>query len=113
MWAEINGIDSQDGDLAVNEVPSILVTDAKALFDAAQSETSALGLKERRSGIELLCLKENLARNMTKLRWVNSGAMLPDGMTKSRMRYMLGDFLRHPQWKIVDDEKFHSHTRKE
>ena len=30
MWAEINGIDSQDPDLAVNEVPSVLVTDAKA-----------------------------------------------------------------------------------
>jgi hypothetical protein len=60
---------------ATKEKPQwvVVLRDPKALVDAPQSETSALGSKERRSGIELLCHKENLARNVTKLRWVNSG----------------------------------------
>ena len=112
MWAEINGAIGADPDGNVNQVPSYLVTDAKALYDAAKSETSALGLKERRSGIELQGLKENLEKHKTKLRWVNSGAMLADPMTKAKMRYMLEEFLRKPQWKLVDDQKFESFRKR-
>ena len=112
MWAEINGIDTGNVNDAINNVPSYLVTDAKALFDAVKSETSALGLKERRSGIELEGLKENLVNNQTVLRWVNCGAMLADPMTKGKMRYLLEEFLRHPQWKLVDDPKFESFRKR-
>jgi hypothetical protein len=112
MWAEVNGQGDVDAESAINLVPSFLITDAKALFDAIQSETSALGLKERRSGIELLGLKENLVRNQTCLRWVNSGAMLADPMTKGKMRYLLEEFLRNPRWKIVDDPKFESFRKR-
>ena len=93
-------------------VPSFLVTDAKALYDANKSETSALGLKEKRSGIELLFLKENLIQGCTTLRWVNSGAMLADAMTKGRMRYMLEEFLKNPSWKLVEDEMFQSFKKR-
>jgi len=115
MWAEINGV-SADSTLEANEavrtVPSFLVTDAKALYDASKSETSALGLKEKRSGIELLFLKQNLAESGTTFRWVNSGAMLADGMTKGQMRHMIEEFLRNPCWKLVDDEKFQSFKKR-
>ena len=115
MWAEINGraADSpEEANAGVESVPSFLVTDAKALYDASKSETSALGLKEKRSGIELLFLKQNLQRSKTTLRWVNSGAMLADGMTKGKMRYMIEEFLRNPSWKLVDDEKFQSFKKR-
>ena len=112
MWSEMNHTSEDNADEQVNLVPAFLVTDAKALFDAVQSETSALGLKERRSGIELLGLKDNLKRNSTVLRWVNSGAMLADPMTKGKMRYLLEEFLRVPQWKLVDDEKFESFKKR-
>jgi hypothetical protein len=112
MWSEINQTSELSSDEQVNLVPAYLVTDAKALYDAVQSETSALGLKERRSGIELLGLKDNLKRNATTLRWVNSGAMLADPMTKGKMRYLLEEFLRVPQWKLVDDEKFESFKKR-
>ena len=112
MWSEINQTSELGSDEQVNLVPAYLVTDAKALYDAVQSETSALGLKERRSGIELLGLKDNLKRNATTLRWVNSGAMLADPMTKGKMRYLLEEFLRVPQWKLVDDEKFESFKKR-
>ena len=112
MWAEMNSISDITTDDKINLVGSFLVTDAKALYDAVKSETSALGLKERRSGIELQGLKENLLRNMTRLRWVNSGAMLADPMTKGKMRYLLEEFLRNPQWKLVDDPKFESFRKR-
>ena len=115
MWAEINGV-SADSTLEANEavrtVPSFLVTDAKALYDASKSETSALGLKEKRSGIELLFLKQNLAESGTTLRWVNSGATLADGMARGKMRHMIEEFLRNPCWKLVDDEKFQSFKKR-
>ena len=104
--------DSDTPDEAVAQVPGILVCDAEALYDACKSETSALGLKERRSGIELLGLKENLQRSKTLLRWVNSGAMLADPMTKGRMGFMMEEFLANPSWKIVDDPKFESYKKR-
>ena len=88
------------------------MTDAKALFDAVKSETSALGLKERRSGIELLALKENFKTNETNLKWVNSGAMLADAMTKSKARHIMEMFLREPSWKLAQDEKFESYKKR-
>jgi hypothetical protein len=112
IWAEMNGVTGTPDECVV-AVPAILVTDAKALYDAYKSETSALGLKERRSGIELACLKQNMHRNMTSLRWVNSGAMLADAMTKGRMRYLMEEFLRNPSWKLVEDERFESFKKRQ
>jgi len=112
MWGEINTTDGGLVDEIVNKVPCILVTDAKALYDASLSETSALGLKERRSGIELLALKENLQRNQITLKWVNSGAMLADPMTKGKMRHIMERFLKDPQWKIVEDPSFESFKKR-
>ena len=112
MWGEINTTNGGQVDDIVNKVPCILVTDAKALYDASLSETSALGLKERRSGIELLALKENLQRNQITLKWVNSGAMLADPMTKGKMRHMMERFLKDPQWKIVEDPAFESFKKR-
>jgi hypothetical protein len=112
MWSEINGFHSLDNDEIVNQTPCVLVTDAKALYDASMSETSALGLKERRSGIELKALKENLQRNRSTLRWVNSGAMLADPMTKGKMRHMMEKFLKDPQWKIIEDPQFESFKKR-
>ena len=68
----------------------------------------------RRRGQELSCLplKQNLAESGTTLRWVNSGAMLADGMTKGKMRYMIEECLRDPCWKLVDDEKFQSFKKR-
>jgi len=59
MWSELNGATGTVDEM-VNETPFVLIPDAKALYDANQSETSSLGLKERRSGIEFLAIKENL-----------------------------------------------------
>jgi hypothetical protein len=112
MWGELNGATGSHDEIA-NKSPAYLVVDAKALYDAClNSETSALGLREKRTGIELLGLRENLERNGTKLRWVNSGAMLADAMTKGRMRHLMENFLRNPKWKLVEDPEFESFKKR-
>ena len=111
IWGELNGCEGTSDEI-VNAVSAILVTDAKALYDAVKSETSALGMKEKRSGIELLSLKENLKVNKTTLRWVNSGAMLADPMTKGKARHIMEEFLRNPVWKLVEDQKFTSFKKR-
>jgi len=63
MWGELNGATGSHDEIA-NKSPAYLVVDAKALYDAClNSETSALGLREKRTGIELLGWQENLERN--------------------------------------------------
>ena len=38
MWSEINGANGDNVDELVNQTPCVLVTDAKALYDAAQGD---------------------------------------------------------------------------
>ena len=56
--------------------PGIIVLDAKAVYDALHnSSLTALGLTEKRSGIELRGLEEH----DTDLRWCHSDIQLADG----------------------------------
>ncbi len=59
-WAEMNGIDLSSGNFCepVRQVPGLVVSDSKGLFDAFHRESAGLGMKEARSGMELLSLKE-------------------------------------------------------
>ena len=54
-----------------------------------------------------------MSRNGTNLKWVNSGAMLADSMTKGKMRHLVEEFLRNPSWKLVDDPKFESWKKRQ
>lgn len=93
-WGEINGVNQGEVDSTTSQTPCVLVTDAKALYDAS--------LKQQLSGIELIAIKENIKRNNITLRWVSSGAMLADPMTKGKMRHTPERLLKNPSWKIVD-----------
>ena len=62
--------------------------------------------------MELLGLRENMELNNTELRWVSSGAMLADAMTKKGIGYELMDFLRFARWKIVFDNAFTSEKKR-
>ena len=87
----------------------VLVTDAKALYDAASNgslQSSACSLKEN-AAIELLALVQNLERQETELRWCNSYAMLADGMTKLSSQDRIRRFLEdNQQWNRCYDENF-------
>ena len=97
-------------------VPSALVLDCKCLYDAlSRSESTALGLADRRSALEAYALKENMAHTFTSLRWVHSFAQLADMLTKhsaeSRAAYL--EFVkRRCYWRLVHDSRFISAKRR-
>ena len=64
----------------------VVVTDCKALFDAAHSASSGLGIAERRTAIEVRMMVERLEFLSGSWRWVDSDQQLSDGMTKITAR---------------------------
>ena len=70
-------------------------------------QSSAFSLKEKNTAIELLALVQNLERQETELRWVNSDAMLADGMTKLSSQDRIRRFLEDDQqWNLRYNENF-------
>ena len=74
-----------DDDMA-KITPSFVVTDAKSLYDAANSMSAGLKLSERRSAIELAGTNERLKAIGGHWRWCNSSQQLADGLTKAAAR---------------------------
>lgn len=112
VWAELQGypLDLKRPGEAIAKVPGALVTDATTLHDAVNARESAgLGVRDKRAAIEALRIRELLTENQTLLRWVNSVAMLGDGITKIKVAWMLVRFLRNNQlYRLVWDPSRHS-----
>lgn len=58
-----------------------VVVDAKALYDALK-RPGFNSQHDKRTGIEIICIQEELERQAAKVRWVSSEVMLADGLTK-------------------------------
>eukprot|EP00959_Pyramimonas_sp_CCMP1952_P383362 8033021-Pyramimonas_sp.AAC.1 len=69
---------------------SALVVDAKALYDAAQKE-GITSFQDKRTGIEVLALREMMEATMTRWRWVSSERQCADGLAKIAARQLLAD----------------------
>ena len=70
LWSETNGyhVTKHNVTDAVKATPRIIVMDAKRVYHAVQNSSStALGLTEKRSGIELLGLKDSIEEHDTDL----------------------------------------------
>ena len=112
MWAEFEGqiVVLADHDAHVKTVPGIAIIDAKAIYDALAGKTQALGLVEKRTGIELQAYKDDTERNGTITRWVHGEANLADGFTKIGAEGRLITFSGEKDfvWTIIDDEEARS-----
>ena len=64
------------------------LTDSKDLFDNLQKEGSP-SCSERRLALDLVVLRELLARPCDTLHWIDTAAMLADGLTKSMQNHFL------------------------
>ena len=77
----------------------------------ARSSSSCLGLKDKKSGLEALALKQSLVECGTIIRWCHSAAQLGDVVTKdsdaARAPWELF-FRRGFRWKLIHDPKFES-----
>ena len=100
-----------DQDSILNEAPKCcLVTDCKGLFDAVnRSQSSGLGLSEKRTAIEALSIRQITAASNVAVKWVNSDRQLADILTKQGViPENLDRALRSGQWRIIFDENFTS-----
>ena len=91
-------------------IPGALIMDCKGVFDALRSESSGLGMKDKRSALEALALRRAMTSTNTVLKWCHSGAQLADVMTKdspkARQAYDL--LSQRKSWKLVFDPEFTS-----
>ena len=94
------------------QIPAALVVDCPGVYDAlARSSSSCLGLKDKKSGLEALALKQSLVECGTVIRWCHSAAQLGDVVTKdshaARSPWEL--FVRRGfRWRLIHDPKFES-----
>ncbi|CAK0857096.1 unnamed protein product [Prorocentrum cordatum] len=98
---------------AISSCPGKLVTDGKSGYDAIEkSESAGLGLRDKRTSIECLGIRQQKEQTALQIRWVHSDAMLADGLTKDRAAKVLLEFFRSGQrWRLVDDP-LHRSARK-
>ena len=91
-------------DQGVSEVPGVLISDSKNLFDRLNQTVLTLKGAEKRIDIETLCLKESMSSTSLKVRWVNGDSQLANSLTKENELHQLFEYLRREgQWRIVYD----------
>ena len=107
----IGSLDLYKANEAISQVPGVLILDCKSLYDSVKSsESSALGMSDKRAAIEALALKRALASTNTWIRWVHSEAQLADVLTKGTGpgRELFLRFMRTGRWRLVYDPTFTS-----
>ena len=103
-------LDLRNWQSEARQILPALVVDCRGVYDAlARSSSSCLGLKDKKSGLEALALKQSLVECGTVIRWCHSAAQLGDVVTKdsdvARAPWEL--FVRRGfRWKLIHDPKF-------
>ena len=84
QWSELlyGRVDTRHPDEIVKRVPGCLITDSRNVFDKVQTEVLTVKGAERKSNIELLCVKEAQLATQLVVRWVHSEAQLANSLTK-------------------------------
>ena len=90
---------------------SAIIIDAKALYDSLKKDGIGSSA-DKRAGIEILCIKEEIKRLKTELRWVSSERMLADGLTKIHARQQMTEMLKSGWLSIVHDESYTAAKKK-
>ncbi|CAK0859422.1 unnamed protein product [Prorocentrum cordatum] len=90
---------------AISTCPGVLVTVGKSGYETIEkSESAGLGVRDKRTGIECLGIRQQKQQTGLHIRWVHSDAMLADGLTKDCAAKALLEFFRSGQrWRLVDD----------
>ena len=91
---------------------SALIVDAKALYDAAQKER-VHNFEDRRTGIEVMVLKQRMHAAQISWRWVSSERQHADGLTKAKARQLLADRLRVANISLHHDPHFVAAKKKD
>ena len=89
----------------MTQIRSSLIMDCRGVFDAlTRTESSGLGLRDKRAGLEALALRQSMERTRTVLRWCHSHAQLADMMTKyNTSTTATWEYFRHrgQHWRLI------------
>ena len=105
-------LDPKDPETAASFGESAIVIDAKGLFDAMKKDCIGSGA-DKCAAIDILCIREELARLRCNLRWVSSERMLADGLTKQHARQAFVEMLRGKTLQLVQDDSFTAAKKKD
>ena len=87
LYAELttHSLDLRKREDAMAKRESYHVVDANSLFDHVRSSSPSSGVEDRRAGIDLVILKECLARTNSVMRWAPTTAPNASGRSWSSM----------------------------
>ena len=105
-------LDLSNWQAEARQIPDALVVDCRGVYDAlARFSSSCLRLKDNKSGLEALALKQSIVECGTVIRWSHSAAQLGGVVTKDSdaVRAPWELFVRRDfRWKLIRDPKFES-----
>ena len=105
-------LDLRNWQSEARQIRAALVVDCRGVYDAlARSSSSCLGLKDKKSCLEALVLKQSLVECGTVILWCHSAAQLGDVVTKDSdaARAPWDLFVRRGfRWKLIHDPMFES-----
>ncbi|CAK0823386.1 unnamed protein product, partial [Prorocentrum cordatum] len=113
FWAALiyDGVDITKDESTRMAGESALAVDAKGLYDAAQKE-SITSFQDKRTGIEVLALRERMEATMTRWRWVSSERQYADGLAKIAARQFFADRLRYGRLQLKHDPNYTAAKKK-
>ena len=92
----------------VNKVAGTVISDSRNVYDKLQTEEFSTQGAERRTNLELMCVKHAQRHNMVQLRWVHSEAQLGNALTKAQAKELEHFYQLGCRWRIVSDEEMRS-----
>jgi len=101
-----------DVDSTVNRIPGTLISDSRNVYDKLLTEELSVKGAERRTDIEMLCLKSAQRNNGVLLRWVHSEAQLGNALTKEGAKELELLYKMNFQWRIVCDKEMLSSKKR-
>lgn len=110
QWGEMLGVGTNvfDVDKTVNSITGAVISDSRNVYDRLQTEEFSTKGCEKRTGLELMCLKHSQRVNHVHVRWVHSEAQLGNALTKANAKELERFYAMGNQWRIVSDEKMRS-----
>ena len=109
-WGEIIGpqVNVFDINTTVNLVVGGVISDSRNVYDRLQTEEFDTHGAERRTSLELMCLKHAQRCNQVHLRWVHSEAQLGNALTKPNAKELEHFYQLGCRWRIVSDDEMRS-----
>ena len=121
-WIALMTAECLDGPFLLEDAEEVLLrrnpigmTDCRSLFDHLHSLGSGGTLDDRRTAIDVAIIRQSIRRTGLEARWVPTGHMLADGLTKDKAEPMdlLRSVLRSARYQLADEQTVLDRKREE